>query len=86
MQKSNVSRGSTIGGKKPPAEISKDMRDTPYQAQARSFFRCQFGHEKKEVEEKTEEQKQKEKKKLKGKKDRNKGRMKEEGKLKKKKE
>ena len=41
------------------------MQDTPGQAQARSFFRCRFGNEKKEVEETEEEKKKKEKEKKK---------------------
>ena len=40
--------------RKPPPEIPKDMRDLPHQAQAKSFFRCQFGHDKKALEEEIE--------------------------------
>ena len=30
---------------KPPPKKSKDMRDSPKQAQALSFFHCKFGHD-----------------------------------------
>ena len=37
------------GARKPPPEIPKDMRDPPKLAQAKSFFRCLFNHDKKEI-------------------------------------
>ena len=37
------------GARKPPPEIPKDMRDPPKLAQAKSFFRCLFNHDKKAI-------------------------------------
>ncbi len=44
-------------------ELPKDMRDSPEQAQAKSFFRCKFGHVTKDVEEEEEDAKSKKSKK-----------------------
>ena len=56
-KKSSANAGS--GARKPPPEIPKDMKDPPNLAQGKSFFRCLFNHDMKEIMKDYEEEKDK---------------------------